>query len=442
MKIRYSLFLLLLSSSSLFAMEFQSIGYQSMSMGGTGVAVASGAMAGYYNPALLSNPQPQGSLALGIGAGVRENNLGEQIDQLTKIGFEESLDNIAQNAQTATPINATTLQGHNQAIDRENITQGQTLLRSIGTQNGISVMPSVYLSGKMETIGFGIYGTGEISVTAHVDTERLELSLQDPDHPNIYYHYDPLSDQYQLISEEEYNQNSVKAAIQEGGTTYIDGKGLVLVEVPISYAQAYDTDQGSLSIGGSIKYMQGTTYVQRLDIETKSSDATDAVDENERKSNNVGLDLGLLFQPNTLEDLSIGLVAKNINAPSFDTANGEDITIDPQVRTGVLYQASEAVDLAVDLDLTSNETFIPGYDSQQLGMGVNYHPYQWFSLRAGVISNLADSSEGVIYTTGFGLGHERLSVDLAAQISSKSGNYDGEDIPRYARFNVALTSRW
>jgi len=440
---RYNITLLaFLIGSSLSAMEFQSLGHQSVSMGGTGVASATGSTAGYYNPALLTDTKKNGALALGVGAGVRENNLGEQIDKLSEIEFEETLDNIANNINSAVPINLSTLQGHNSKEDRDNILEAQNILKSIGTKNGISVMPSVYFSGRVENFGLGIYGTGEVSVTAHVDTNRLDLSVEDPDNPGTYYRYDPIKDQYSQISEDEYDAHSVEVATKEGGTTYIDGKGLILVEVPISYARKYDLEAGELSVGGSLKYMQGVTYVQRLNIETESDDATDDLDENEKESSNVGVDLGLLFKPKKLEKLSIGLVAKNINSPSFDTANGDDITVDPQIRTGLLYEATEQVDLALDLDLTKNETFIPGYDSQQLGFGVNYHPVSWFSLRGGLMSNLADSNEGVVYTTGFGIGHEKFSLDVAAQLASKTGTYGGEEIPKYTRVNVALTSRW
>jgi hypothetical protein len=440
---RHNLTLLIfLVGSSLSAMEFQSIGHKGMSMGGTGVAFASGSTAGYYNPALLTDTRKCGALALGVGIGVREDNLGEQIDKLSDIKFEETLDNIADNINRAVPINLSTYQGHNIKEDRDNIIEAQNLLKSIGTQNGISVMPSVYFSGRIENFGLGVYGTSEISVTAHVDTNRLDLSIEDPDNPGVYYRYDPIKDQYSRISEEEYNRHSIEVATKEGGTTYIDGKGLILIEIPISYARKYDLNAGELSVGGSLKYMQGTTYTQRLDIETKSDDTTDELDKNKKDSSNVGVDLGLLFKPKKLEKLSIGLVAKNINSPSFDTSNGNDITVDPQIRTGVSYQATEHVDLALDLDLTKNETFIPGYDSQQLGFGVNYHPVSWFSLRGGLMSNLADSNEGVVYTTGFGIGHEKFSLDVAAQLASKTGTYGGEDIPKYARVNVALTSRW
>ena len=94
---------------------------------------------------------------------------------------------------------------------------------------------------------------------------------------------------------------------------YLEAKGLVLIEVPVSYARAIETPLGSVGVGGSLKYMQGTTYIQRQNIDTESEDAidTDSLDENQKDSTNVGIDLGVVFKPNKIENLTVGLVAKD-----------------------------------------------------------------------------------------------------------------------------------
>ena len=51
---KYLSMVAILSFSGLNAGEFQSLGGNSMGMGGAGVASASGSLAGYYNPALLT----------------------------------------------------------------------------------------------------------------------------------------------------------------------------------------------------------------------------------------------------------------------------------------------------------------------------------------------------------------------------------------------------
>jgi hypothetical protein len=385
-------------------------------------------MAGYFNPALLTQNKTKVEVALGVGAAVRENNIGEQLDTLEKLELTDTLDHIANNVG-----------GTNSQIDRNNIKEAKKVLESIGANNGVAVMPTAYLSTQVNEYAIGIYGTGDVSATAHVDHARLDLSVKGND--GKYYDYNPNTDQYSEISQATYEESSLESAIGENGTTYVDVKGLVLLEVPVSYAKAFNLDQGELSVGGSLKFMKGSTFVKRMDIDSEE-DTDENLEDYKKNSSNVGLDLGLLFKPSNVKNLSVGLVARNINSPKFDTIEGGSLKADMQLRTGLLYDYSDQVELAMDLDLTSNETFIPGYDSQQLGMGINYTPASWVSFRAGLMQNLANSNEGLIYSAGFGIGVQELSLNVAAQMASKSGSYDGEDIPKFSKVNVALVSRW
>lgn len=419
----------LLSISSISAGEFQSIGQLSTSMGGVGVASSKGAIASYFNPALLTQKSNKVDVRLGIGAAIRENNIGEKIDTLSNLELTDTLERIGNNIGRS-----------NTQEDRDNIVKAQNILKEIGTQNGLSIMPSAYFATQVNEYAIGIYATSDISASAVVDKNRLALSVQGDD--GKYYNYNPNTDNYTIISQEEYNAHSLESAIGENGTTHVNVKGLALLEVPVSYAKAYNIKEGELSVGGSLKFMRGSTFVKRVDIDSESGKTNDDLDENKKDSSNVGIDLGLLFKPSKIDKLTIGLVAKNINSPTFDTYDGGSIKADMQLRTGLLYNLNEKVELAMDLDLTSNDTFISGYESQQIGAGVNYKPASWFSIRAGLMQNLANSNDGLVYSTGFGIGAEALSLDVAAQMASKSGAYDGEDIPKYAKVNIALISRW
>ena len=417
-----------LTLSSLSAGEFQSIGHYSTSMGGVGVASAKGSMAGYFNPALLTQSKSKVEVALGVGAAVREDNIGEQLDTLKNLKLTDTLDRVANN-----------IGGKNTQEDRDNLKEAKKILKGIGTNNGVDIMPTAYLSTQVNDYAIGVYGTGDVSATAVVDHDRLDLSVKGND--GKYYNYNPDTDQYSEITQAAYEEGSLESAISKNGTTHVDVKGLALLEVPVSYAKAFGLKQGELSVGGSLKFMRGSTFIKRTDIDSEDN-ADEKLDDYKKDSSNVGLDLGLLFKPSKVKNLSVGLVARNINSPKFDTIDGGSLKADMQLRTGLLYDYSEKVELAMDLDLTSNETFIPKYDSQQLGMGVNYKPASWVSLRAGLMQNLANSNEGLIYSAGFGIGVQALSLDVAAQMASKSGSYDGEDIPKFAKVNVALVSRW
>jgi len=418
----------ILSLSLLNAGEFHALGGNSISMGGAGVASASGSLAGYYNPALLT--QTKGvELSLGVGVGVRENNIGEQLDTLSNMNLTDVVDRIADNAPKS---------GSNSASDVKNIITAQELLRSIEDKNGISLMPTAHLGVQYDNMAIGLYVTSDIAVSANIDKSHTDLIVEDNGN---YYTYDASTDTYGTTDQESFEQSSLQYALDNKLTT-VKVRGLALTEVPISYAHAFDLPMGELSVGGSLKLMHGTTYSQTLDIDSEEATDEDSLKENQRDSDNIGVDVGLLFKPAKLSGLRVGLVAKNLNAPSFDTANGDSMKADLQIRTGVQYALSESFELAGDLDLTSNKTLIQGYDSQMIGGGVNFHPVSWFALRAGAMQNLANSNEGLVYTAGVALGLQQFQLDISAQMASNTGTYDGEDIPKYAKVNVVLVSKW
>ena len=420
----------ILTLSALNAGEFHSLGGNSMSMGGAGVASASGSLAGYYNPALLT--QKKGvEVSIGVGLGIRESNVGEQIDTISDLELTDIVDRIANNA----PV-----KGSNSPSDTRDIITAQNALKDIGDKNGISIMPSAHLGVQYDNMAIGLYLTSDIALSANVDKAHTDLIVKD-DVNNQYYTYNAQNDEYALSNRNAYESSSLEYALDNNLTT-LGARGLALVEIPISYAHAFEVPMGELSVGGSLKLMQGTTYTQTLAIDDDSADDEDSLKENQEESHNVGLDLGVLFKPTAIPALSVGLVAKNINAPAFDTADGGEIKADLQVRTGVQYTINDSLEVAGDLDLTTNKTLMNGYDSQMFGGGVNYHPFLGFALRAGAMTNLANSNDGLIYTAGLSVGFEKFNVDVSAQMSSNTGQYDGEDIPKYAKVNVALVSKW
>lgn len=417
-----------LSLSVVNAGEFHAVGGQSISMGGAGVASASGSLAGYYNPALLANKKGV-EVSLGLGAGIRENNIGEQINTIADLELEAVVDRVAANA----PVS-----GSNSAADVRDIVKGQETLKEIGDENGIAIIPTAHLAAQYDNMGIGIFMTGDIVVSANINQNYTDLIFEDQ---GKYYTYDATTDRYGTADKDAYEASSLQYALDNGLTT-INAQGLALTEVPVSYAHAFEVPMGQLSVGASVKLMQGTTYTQTLDIDDKDATNEDTLKENKRDTSNVGVDLGVLFKPSKLSDLQVGLVAKNLNAPSFDTANGNAIKVDTQIRTGAQYRLGDTLSVAADLDLTTNTTLINGYDSQMFGGGVNYQPVSWFSLRGGLMQNLANQNDGLIYTGGISLGVQQFYLDIAAQMASNTGEYDGQSIPKYGKVNVALVSRW
>jgi hypothetical protein len=117
--------------------------------------------------------------------------------------------------------------------------------------------------------------------------------------------------------------------------------------------------------------------------------------------------------------------------------------VEPQVRAGAAYDFfKDKVTVALDADLTKNETFIEDYYSQFIGGGIAYHPVNWFSLRAGAMRNLQESNDGTILTGGLGFGMKWLQLDISGQYSTEEGEYDGNSFPRCSRVEIALVSEF
>ena len=414
------------------ATEFQSIGFESLSMGGAGVASARGALAGYYNPALLTQRRFDTEMALGAGAGYREYNLADNIDTLSDLDLSGALDRIAGNA---TPLGV----GGNSAADRNAVMSAQAVLRGMsGGRNGASVMPQGQFSVQAGDYGLGLFLSGEVAGTAAIDANRLNLIVAGTGaFAGRYFQYDPGTDTYFETTAADYQASSLEYAL-DSGLTHMRVQGLVIYELPFSYGVKVSDNLG---VGVSLKYLRGTTYNSRLQIDTATGSVDSQIEGGEKTSSDFGLDLGVLYSP--LPNLRLGLVGKNLNGPKFETAvPSENFKLSAMARAGANVSLGESLDVALDVDLTENNTLLGDVKSRYVGGGFNWHPASWFSLRLGAMNNLAHDNEGVVYTAGLGFGLKWFQFDLAAQQASKESTYDGESIPRYGRVSAAIVSRW
>lgn len=167
----------------------------------------------------------------------------------------------------------------------------------------------------------------------------------------------------------------------------------------------------------------------------------------------MGVDLGLMLDKLQSWRTRIGILARNVNSPSFkqpDAAvaagEGSNYKVDPQVRAGVaLYPLRGFFGwlLAADIDLTKNSTLVPGYKSQLFSVGteVNLGGRTWFNVaaRAGLMKNLAEKGE-TAYTVGLGMNFLHLQFDLAGAISKDKTEIEvGKEFPSSAQVSGTLT---
>ena len=246
-------------------------------------------------------------------------------------------------------------------------------------------------------------------------------------------------------------------------TTSAMTRAMAYYEVPLSYGHPFDFgSKGKLGIGATAKVISGTVYQNQVLLVNRpggdnisSGDLVDDITKNSKSSVNFGIDLGALYKYDKW--LSIGLVAKNLNSPKFDApeydaqvanspgvttkVTGEDVKLKPQVRAGIAVDPYSWLTLAADLDLTENDTVAPGtvvgssVKSQNLGGGVEFHPYSWFKLRGGAYKNLAASDVGLVLTTGFTL----YFLDVDGAFTTDTFKIDGNSVPQEAKVQLSMS---
>ena len=248
----------------------------------------------------------------------------------------------------------------------------------------------------------------------------------------------------------------------KGGGTGSDGgfnnnqtnirlNGLMLFEVPVTYARALPW-VNNLYVGGNLKFMYGTVGFAQFDVfsgEDLTKSLYEDYKDNYKTSTTIGVDIGALYDLKESLGLRFGMVARNLNYPSFAQpkeakAVGLDkYVIEPQVRIGAAYWPLNFITLSADLDVTNNKTVLPGYQSRMFGLGaeVNILNKSWLNLalRGGFMDNLSESY-GSMFTAGLGLNLFHLQLDFAGAISTKTTSIgDSQKFPTSAFGSFGLS---
>lgn len=219
-------------------------------------------------------------------------------------------------------------------------------------------------------------------------------------------------------------------------------KGIAIGEVPLTYGRAFGDN---FSLGGNIKYMKARTYNTQVQIfNTDFSSALSTAKNNYTDSQTFGVDMGALYRSG--DKFRIGIVARNVNSPSFDVtplASGDSSSMKekPQIRAGIAYKPFDSLTLALDYDVTKNDTNVSdSYKSQNLGGGLEFNVYKVIQLRGGFYKNMAQNDIGPVYTGGIGLNLWLVNIDVGASVSPKSTTVDNNTIQKEIRGELAVSA--
>ncbi len=209
-----------------------------------------------------------------------------------------------------------------------------------------------------------------------------------------------------------FNANVVAVGTNISGQMAL--RGLEARQATFSYAYAFADKTFSVGITGKI--IQGAAYNTTTNLQ---GGVDPKIWDNFGKaeiSTSYGIDLGAMYRPSSW--LKFGVVAKDINQPTFDAPGGLQYKLTPQVRGGVAVNPWSTMTITADMDITSNQTLVPGLKSQVLSLGMEQTILSEFlSLRVGTYKNVQDAGSIFTPTAGLGIRIFSFRLDLA-------GGYD------------------
>lgn len=191
-------------------------------------------------------------------------------------------------------------------------------------------------------------------------------------------------------------------------------RGLEARQAAFSYAYAFADKTFSVGITGKI--IQGAAYNNITSLQSgQDPDLWDNFGK-AKISTSYGIDVGAMYRPSSW--LKFGVVGKDINQPSFDAPGGLQYKLTPQVRGGVAVNPWSTMTITADMDITSNQTLVPGLKSQVLSLGLEQTILSEFlSFRVGTYKNVRDAGSNFTPTAGIGVRIYSFRLDLA-------GGYD------------------
>jgi len=360
-----------------YAVEFAIVGPRAAAMGGAGVAVTSDALATYWNPA---------GLAMSKGTDIRVQGTVQATDRL---GVKDTLDEI-------------------NSIGTSFSTAGDATaaLARLNAQLANLNQPGASVSG---------IGAAGLYFKTSLGDHAIGFNISD------------------VATGGEFTPSPLSAT-QTGTTLTITGnlavRGLEARQAVLSYAQAFH--DRTFAFGTSVKMIQGAAYNGSVGVNTAAGDTNFRSDLGKAQiSTAVGIDAGAIYRP--FSWLSLGVVGKDLNQPTFNAPGGLEYKLNPQVRGGLAVNPWETMTVAFDGDILSNKTLIPGIKSRVIGLGLEQTVLaESLSLRVGATKNTADAKSIIMPTAGFGLRLWVLRMDLG-------GGYDFNEGQAIASGSVSFT---
>ncbi|MCP5045487.1 MAG: conjugal transfer protein TraF [bacterium] len=416
---------LLLFAAAASAGEWNFVGARYQGMGGAGVATTNDSFASYWNPAALATAESFDGVLHADALASLEGDALATIDNIE--GMVDDLEQVIEDLEDTGVAPGPADEAKLRALIDE--------LEKLG-EDGIGLVGSTAIGLSLRWQRYAVFSRldGQFAIDPVYDDQRIETD----------------------------NRGANSIVNNQSGATI---RGLGVVETGVGYGHSFTVpfadkvgleSLGTVSVGGNLKYMRGITYSKYVGYRTIEDAELDFEDSDLREeSDNFGLDLGFLYQP--IKIVQVGLVARNVNSPKFDTGDDpadpdrrKNFQLDAQVRAGVAVFpfASDMLVIASDLDLTKNESeLLDGFDSRIWSLGAEFKlpiPVVSLALRGGGYMNAASGADhSFVLTGGLGLKVWLIHFDIAGGASPNTVEVKdgGDDFPSRVNFSAQLGIR-
>jgi hypothetical protein len=343
-----------------FAVEFVPVGPRAAGMGGAGVAITTDAYATYWNPAGLAMVKSLDIRIQGTAEVIGTNGMINALDDLKDF-----------NPNDTSAVNLANAQNIANQLNRPGASVS-------GLASG-----GLYVKGHFGEHAFG-FNVSDVATSGGFVSSPFQVSQTPPGTGPI----------------------TITGAMAL--------RGLEARQAAFSYAYAFADKTFAVGVTGKI--IQGAAYNNTTNLQGGVN--PNLVDNFGKAmiSTSYGIDLGAMYRPASW--LRFGVVGKDLNQPSFDAPGGLQYKLTPQVRGGVAVNPWSTMTITADMDITSNQTLVPGLKSQVLSLGMEQTMLSEFlSLRVGTYKNVQDASSNFTPTAGLGIRIYSFRLDLA-------GGYD------------------
>ena len=424
---------LMLTTTTLLAVPFNSFDPKSMAMGGAGVAVANPATAPFFNPALLSIADTKDDFAIELPIlGVRIYDPDD---------FVDAVDNFDQNAfdNLDAAINA-----YETGTDFRNVTPVTSAITAMDQEvQTISDKPMEFEAGggmvvgiPGESFGMALSVSGSVNFSGifeYRDSDKVSDLTADmnalpgcfPVVPDPVFTENCLTapGTFNFVQVDNSNPANPLPDIIFNTDTSMESKvrivGVAMAEVGLTFSREMSLFGTEVAVGITPKMVAVTVFDYTADADEADTDDFDG-DNYTAEYSDFNMDIGVARDHGN--GWRSGFVIKNIIGQDYDAiytdpATGAEtvtgtVSLKPQARAGVSH-TNDWSTIALDVDLTKNDPLgVVGNASQYVALGVELNVFDITQLRLGYRADTVNSDRSVV-SAGIGFSPFGVHFDLA-----------------------------